>query len=1119
MATRALSAGRTCVGRVRPRIAWLLVLLVAAGAEPYRPAPKFDGKTIPDPPQQRAPWEAPATKLPRFLVTATAALFAQGVADPRGCEYREVEVGDGGIVTTHGFVLPGPSGEARRFAVGWDGVVYPALTVGAAADIDADVRSLAAGLKTKREEAIAKGMPRGGYGVGFTGLSRGVFFAVGQKIVGPASVETASALKVCLLLRLGRADLAEALFAGGTIWTPATPRRDLTDYHLSELMLAQEWANRVYNRAADAHGRGDDAVALDAARRVAAFTKAAGVRLAELGFPRLEWRRVGGEPVPYFSNLEQLGDLLADQERRAQEPPRGPVPGPEAPAAARVAALIRDLDQVGGSGMMMNGIASPDGSKVVPALVREGDAAVAPLLAVLESDNRLNRTVSYPGSRHGGDDRSISYVYVIAHSALTGLMKTRVIPGATGYVQHNDPAARKREAAAIRAFWEKNRGVPELELHYRTLADDQATPAQWLDAAEALVQPADVRGRGGSYTVPFRAGGKVPPPRGEPLRERKDPGVTALIARRVESLDPGASRAVPTQGSGDVFRVRDANRLAGFLAAWDPKGALPTLKARVDRCAAIVKASEGQTSRPEGLEADIARLTLLRLKGDDPRALDDYAGWVRTVTPSGFSGFFPVGMFEPMWKNPDHPAVAAAAGALFGDPKSPWVPLFRPQERGWGGSSYKAGLVTSPLLGVAPFRALVLAGLADRRASGSVDTDAAGKIAVRLDDGMTTFPEPSQTDPLRPAPSTSMPLRLADLYCWTLQDLGGAPACELYWPEAMRDEAIAACAAFLRHYGALFRPNPAAGSLADSIPSFNGHPTAVLTFDRLDHPATPEDVRAGRSVFRLDGAGARVWSLPAYPLKARWTALEIPDDDPGLRGIDRSKGRPRGQIEMLQGGNVWQAEEAPEGGGWRRYYGFVGRHALARVPAEEVEFPAEWNTGWLPLSAGLDARIVPPGGRDDGTRIITRAVPPGAPLPFEVWVRNRRGVAVTVPTERAGDDGGESLRDGVTVHLFREREGPGAPQGQVHARVEDVIPARPARRRHAGGPSRSLDPAEAFPAVRADLKVLFTVDRPGRYRLEVAFDEWKTDGDEPGRVSAGFTLSGSPEAGQPTGPR
>ncbi len=83
------------------------------GADEYRPAPKFEGKSIPDPPRQKEPWTPPQTKLPRFLVSATAALFEQGDGRPARCEYREVEIGEGTIIKTRGFVLPRASGRGR----------------------------------------------------------------------------------------------------------------------------------------------------------------------------------------------------------------------------------------------------------------------------------------------------------------------------------------------------------------------------------------------------------------------------------------------------------------------------------------------------------------------------------------------------------------------------------------------------------------------------------------------------------------------------------------------------------------------------------------------------------------------------------------------------------------------------------------------------------------------------------------------------------------------------------------------------------------------------------------------------------------------------------------------
>ena len=82
--------------------------------------PQFDGAGIPDSPEQSAPWQVGKTKLPPDAVSAITDIFKMGLADPRGCEYREIEVvivscwGDSGVMKTHGWVLPSPEKERRR---------------------------------------------------------------------------------------------------------------------------------------------------------------------------------------------------------------------------------------------------------------------------------------------------------------------------------------------------------------------------------------------------------------------------------------------------------------------------------------------------------------------------------------------------------------------------------------------------------------------------------------------------------------------------------------------------------------------------------------------------------------------------------------------------------------------------------------------------------------------------------------------------------------------------------------------------------------------------------------------------------------------------------------------
>ena len=257
------------------RLLLLLTALASLGAQQPRKATKFTGKSIPDPPSQKDPWTPPATKLPRFLVTATSALFEQGMADPRGCEYREVEIVEGWTFKTRAFVLPERPGDAGRFAVSWDGVIDPVSSVGPAADLDADVRALSEAMHRDRGDGPDGKPGRIRRPGGFLDYSRrGVFGGRG----GPSDAKDASALKLCILLRLGRADLAEELFAAGTTWTPEFQGRGRTDYPIYYGTLAREWAATMFVRLVCAHARADDAIALDSAPTAVGIREGGGVQ-------------------------------------------------------------------------------------------------------------------------------------------------------------------------------------------------------------------------------------------------------------------------------------------------------------------------------------------------------------------------------------------------------------------------------------------------------------------------------------------------------------------------------------------------------------------------------------------------------------------------------------------------------------------------------------------------------------------------------------------------------------------------------------------------------------------------------------------------------------------------
>ena len=130
------------------------------------------------------------------------------MASPRGCEYRQVEISTHTYVNARGFVLPERADTPGRFAVCWDGLIYPVVTVGEPADLDRDIKDLTAHLKQAREAGESRTGTVNSSNWGFPREGRNIFSEV-QDFYGIAGVDAHSPIKICLLLSLGRADLAE----------------------------------------------------------------------------------------------------------------------------------------------------------------------------------------------------------------------------------------------------------------------------------------------------------------------------------------------------------------------------------------------------------------------------------------------------------------------------------------------------------------------------------------------------------------------------------------------------------------------------------------------------------------------------------------------------------------------------------------------------------------------------------------------------------------------------------------------------------------------------------------------------------------------------------------------
>ena len=1079
--------------RLAVRVAWLgigwLGLVGRAGAGELRPMPRPEGATMPKPPQQGEPWTPPEAAVPRFLVRAAATLFEQGLADPRGCEYREVELpGEAGLFktptsprpTTHAWVLPADAEGRARYAIGWNGLVYPLTALGDPAELEADVRSIlkaAAEIRAAQDRQSAASRNLSDWNSRYFRSEENLQSVI-QGTLTPA--------KVCLLLRLGRADLAGEAWEAGTGRKPEVAKVDLTAYGVSYLTLASDWTWALFDRAVAAHGRRDDPLALADARELARIRPLIEAKAEAMGFPRPQAAPApDGTPAPYLGFLKLLPALLADQERRAQEQ-RKPRPLAELEQipdrAARVGALIARLDETGGR-LYDFGIGQDE---TVQAIVREGDAAIGPLLDAFERDDRLTRSYRVDERRHSRY-RQIVPVHQLAYQALVQVLGTnQFAPGSVGYYTADEgPEKRKEIAATIRAYAEKFRGVSPENRWFRTLADDGASLNQWTEASGKIVQPAGPpkpgsrRARSWNFGPSHRRYDEKVPLRGDPLRARANPTVSALLIKRIDALARPDSPWKP----GDGFPLHAACTLALDLAHWDPEAARPVLASMARRCR---RETTGETQShlhytADALGAYLAQLTDARAQLGDAGALDEYAGWLRSLDPEKFPNHGNLGsIFGPMEDYPDHPSIASAAEWLFNDPASPWLP--------WQGDAkhpnawaLRDPLTGSPMLGLAGFRKLVVRLLADRSAFGSARLDERGYVTYRIGSGGQGGGGLAYVEPDGPHATPETPMRICDYHGWKLSGwVDGIPPCMPYWPEDRRDRALADQVAFLNKYGERFAASP----LRDRLPERIGVSRLAPTFPPLDHPATADEVRRGLAIFSMEGQGeARTVPLPERPLAAAWVTLK---DYAFMQQSFDTKTSTRGdQVAYDRDGLVWQAEEVREGGRWRRYYGFAGRR-LARVPAEEVEFPGEWYR-WGALSNRLDAQVSlppPPEGSDPTVDVF----PAGRPLVATVRLRNRAGLGREVPTDylRRDEDGPPSLRAGVTLTLARAADVPPGEPPRSPPAWEDLTP-RPIARFEPGGASRVLDPAESFEAFRLDLNALFDLDRPGTFRLRAAF--------------------------------
>lgn len=731
---------------------------VVTTAPERKVSPPFIGKELPSPPKQHASWTAPKNDLPTNYVSATESLFAQGMADPRGCDYREIEVGtgevwrgDGGVVSTHGWVLPGDHGQ--RFAVCWNGMVYPAVSVGTNANLEVDVAL----------------METNGFNSWRSALPEAV-------MVSPYPLQ---GIKGCFLLRLGRADLASRLWLamerrGRSNRNDMMRRFSQTneivatdEIKLSEtdpyFTWANDWAWAMFDRMICAHERGDEKLALLTARQLAAAQPLIEAECARRGFKRDPYwdSRRQKELQPYLNFLDQFPALLADLERRGQAGPRvsvitsGLTNIPD--QSKRIAALILDLDLAQAHQWGQPGGVNLAEAPEVSALIAEGNAAVEPLLECLENDQRLTRSVGFGRDFHRG--RTVLTVNRAAFTALESILQAGFGGG----------------APEIRAYWNKYKNLKIEDRWYAILNDDSAR-ARWQEAASRIVQPENVTAYPGGYSTVAPAPSHAPVRlRGEMLRAKTNPSVTELLTRH--------ALEIPTNRIG-TYDLGASCALAESLARWDAAAALPVAQTLVKRACTVMQFSGQQ------LGAAVAKLTLARASAGDPQAFDDYAGWLVATTPAQL-GYSLKECLEPLLKFPTNKVLRAAALKLYADSNSPWAQL--PWKENHSFNPLDSGLVRNPA-----FRLLLVRELEKTNVCGTFTWREPGQVSYEITNyqngsyGAIAFPAGSQ-----PTNSTVSELRWCDWIAFQLSNGKFVSFFDPFAPVPQRDAAIQAAKARL----------------------------------------------------------------------------------------------------------------------------------------------------------------------------------------------------------------------------------------------------------------------------------------------------------------------------------
>jgi hypothetical protein len=589
--------------------------------------------------------------------------------------------------------------------------------------------------------------------------------------------------------------------------------------------------------------------------------------------------------------------------------------------AAWIVALIADLDQVDAKQVVTPGIVPLGDDPDINALIACGDDAIEPLLDCMEHDERMTKSVHW---RFGMGEHGVR-VSEAAFFAASSILKVSFFKPQSSIddFSYRSQEDRATIIASVRAYWNKYKSLPIAERWFDELANDAGNPDEWMRAMDKIARPVDdpiddkmiIREKWESIREP---GSKLKM-YGEVLRAKNNPSVTELASRRMEQID-----RIVTLKEDEVERTYRGIEIAIDLSRWDPGGCEVAVERQLRRCIDLYKDEEMRDR--ERLIYFAADLADALGNAGDTSGLNTYGYFLRTMNFKRLN-VAPADILAPIYKFRDEPSIGSLADWLFEDPSSVWNPIVPRVAHEFDGTD----LALSPLLGIKSFREQIERGFADTEVFATI-TLAPESVPDPQADGHTGAVQTTGTaDQNNSHRGVDIVVRWCDLYARVISLISGAPDFQFYWKQPQRDEAIQHSRQFLDRFGSRLGLAPCGVSYGRGK-----GPVAFLSYPTLNQCASQQEVDAGIAIFSLDGQGERrPVKLDRFPVKGKWITLKkYPYDEASYDVTGKKQTLVR---KLAQDCWIWQAEELKVNGQWQRYYGVVGPHEIARVPASEIE--------------------------------------------------------------------------------------------------------------------------------------------------------------------------------------